>query len=435
MKKLLIVAALAANVVGYADLNSGNIVGYQTTVLPVGKSKFTVPFRSVGSNEKWRIGSILNVANIGDSVELKGGTAKVGLSDNGKHWYLDGSVIDDMEFDDGVSFSYLNCGNKPIQVTFAGSVSERRIDNLPPSTQNPAKNDNPRPVLEVRNNRPMMSMADLLSYSTVQLISTVAPNKFRTGTGFFFEFISGQYGIPVIISNRHVIDGVKKTQLLFTVAKDGRPTGETISYYPDYNRIKWIPHPDPTVDLAALPILPFLNYARDVHHVELFIAPFSSVQIPDEENFKGLNQLDDVIMIGYPDSLRDRVNNQPIFRKGSLATDPNKNFDGERVFLVDMPVYGGSSGSPILLANEGPHIDRVKHSFSTGNRLMLLGVNVATCIHSATGSVNVVVQPTAKVDLVTKTPIPNNLGVIIHASRIKELEQYVTNLIVNKPGK
>lgn len=173
--------------------------------------------------------------------------------------------------------------------------------------------------------------------------------------------------------------------------------------------------------------------------------------IPDDDYMQSITQTDEVIMIGYPGGLRDELNNQPIFRKGILATSPSKNFGGERKFLIDMPVYGGSSGSPILLFSETEHLERggTQAGIHLGGRLKLMGINAATFTSTETGLIVQIPVPTVvegSVDGNTEsattettspqylwgslTRIPNNIGVVIHASCLKDMETYVARRVL-----
>ena len=116
-----------------------------------------------------------------------------------------------------------------------------------------------------------------------------------------------------------------------------------------------------------------------------------------------------------------------------------------------MPVYWGSSGSPVLLFSDGMFFDRNSHSGILGGRIKLLGVNCATMISTVTGKVVPVPVPTVVEDeaptddtaneqqrnvaqrfaLEAKMSVPNNIGVIIHASRLKEIEEMFGNMLRN----
>ena len=159
-------------------------------------------------------------------------------------------------------------------------------------------------------------------------------------------------------------------------------------------------------------------------------------------------------MIGYPGGLWDNINNQPVFRKGILATSPQKNFQGRKEFLIDMPVYWGSSGSPVMLFSDGMYYDRSRGAGMLASRIKLLGINYATIINTVTGKVVPVPVPTVveedvrtnnetnteattpnqRFSLEAKMGIPNNIGIIIHASRLKEIEEMFANILRRSPN-
>ena len=59
--------------------------------------------------------------------------------------------------------------------------------------------------------------------------------------------------VPALVTNKHVVQGYSGTTLLFTVSKDGFPTDETVDFPLTGENCKWYGHPDPDVDLCALP--------------------------------------------------------------------------------------------------------------------------------------------------------------------------------------
>lgn len=312
-------------------------------------------------------------------------------------------------------------------------------------------------IIAPKVERPKLHMAELLSYVTVRL-SCVKNNGASYGTGFFYDIphvTNPTMHIPVIVSNRHVAKDVQETSVVFTLAgADSLPSSEKYTLRIDNRAFPWINHPDASVDLSVLPLAPALRHMEKQGKKPFFFA-FNSSYIPDEGYMKSITQTDEVVMIGYPGGLWDDVNNQPIFRKGILATSPSKNFGGRREFLIDMPVYWGSSGSPVLLFSEGAYYDRGcrdgAHGLMAGGRLKLLGINYATITSTVTGKVVPVPVPTVVEDMAStasgqlkpeeqrfsleaKMGIPNNIGIIIHASRLKEIEEMFANIVRNLPN-
>ena len=86
-----------------------------------------------------------------------------------------------------------------------------------------------------------------------------------------------------------------------------------------------------------------------------------------------LDDLEDVLMIGYPDGMSDSKNNLPIVRRGITATDYKIDYEGKKEFLIDASIFKGSSGSPILICNIGS-FNNANGELCLGNRIKFLGV-------------------------------------------------------------
>ena len=310
--------------------------------------------------------------------------------------------------------------------------------------------------------RPQMHPAELLSYLTVRLACVKPNGVVSCGTGSFYDIphiADKSLHIPVIVSNRHVVKDALETIITFTLADtNSHPSSEMYRIRINNGAFPWIGHPDASVDLSVLPVVPALNHMEAQGKRPFFFA-LNSSYIADDAYLKSITQTDEVIMIGYPGGLWDDVNNQPIFRKGILATSPRKNFQGRREFLIDMPVYCGSSGSPVLLFSEGAFLDRNKgvgaNGVMLGGRLKLLGINYATITNTVTGRVVPVPVPTVVEDematsnmtngqpsgrsqrfsLEAQMGVPNNIGIIIQASRLKEIEEMFANILRSLPNK
>ena len=302
----------------------------------------------------------------------------------------------------------------------------------PTKSENTGVTNNPTNALIKEVVRPKLHLADILSYLTMHIRSQHGQIPV-TGTGFFFTFkIKDGRGmsVPALVTNKHVVQGYSGTTLLFTIAKDGFPTDETVEFSLAGENRKWLGHPDPEVDLCALPILPIINHFKG-KGIEVFISPLDSSLVADAEFLKNVTQLDDVAMIGYPDGIWDKKNNQPIFRKGVFATRPSRDYNGKKEFIIDMPVYGGSSGSPVLIASDGPWVDRSHgHSLLTHAPTKLVGIVYKTFIHNDLGKLVAVPIPTAANDQnnAALVRVPNNLGLVISASRLLEMEDMFTTL-------
>jgi V8-like Glu-specific endopeptidase len=183
----------------------------------------------------------------------------------------------------------------------------------------------------------------------------------------------------------------------------------------------WRKHPDNDVDLCAMPIAPFVNMAVEKGQ-NLFYIPFDVSILPSEKQLNELTAMEEILMVGYPNGIWDQINNKPIFRKGITATNPTLDYNGKKEFLIDAACFPGSSGSPVLIFNEGGYRDKNGTLHLGSSRVILIGVLYAGPQHTTTGEIKIINVPVSQVP-VAISKIPNNLGLVIKAERIKELEK------------
>lgn len=271
-----------------------------------------------------------------------------------------------------------------------------------------------------------LSISEQLTYSTVRIECEYNDGNSGTGTGFFFRFLedpeSNSY-IPVVITNKHVIDGANKGRLIFTKANANNNPIDTQHFQATFDNFEslWRKHPDEDVDLCAMPIAPFLTEAQN-RGERLFYVSLDKSVIPTAQQLSDLSALEDILMIGYPNGIWDHVNNKPILRKGVTATHPNFDYCGKKEFMIDAACFPGSSGSPVFIFNEGGYRDKKGTSYFGASRIFLLGALYAGPQHTAQGDIQVIDVPTAQRP-VALSRIPNNLGLIIKSERIIELEE------------
>lgn len=281
-----------------------------------------------------------------------------------------------------------------------------------------------------------LPLSDLLSYLTVHIRSKTT-SGLATGTGFFFSFQrknkDGSVStMPAIVTNKHVIEGSQETTIRLTIGENGRPSKKAIDCTLSEKYGFWIGHPDKNVDLCCFPLFPLLRHLES-SAIRPFYGYLSSNQIATSNTLAEISQLDEATMIGYPDGLWDEMNNQPIFRKGSFATNPSLDYNGQREFVVDIPVYGGSSGSPILVVHDGAWLSRKGLMIGSRGRgeVLLVGIVYKTFLHNEQGRiVSVPIQVAANEQRlqVPQIRMPNNLGLAIKATRLFELEEALSLL-------
>ncbi|HEV2225442.1 MAG TPA: trypsin-like peptidase domain-containing protein [Nitrososphaerales archaeon] len=213
-------------------------------------------------------------------------------------------------------------------------------------------------------------------FSTARIVAKRNDGKSSTGTAFFFQFkFDETRTIPVLITNKHVISETKEgTFLLHLAEKDSTgkiiPSDESGSITLGEFEKSWIQHPG-GLDLCAMPIAQLLEAANKAGK-DIFYITFGEEILPTAQVLDELSAVEDITMVGYPIGLWDSVNNLPLFRRGITASHPAVDFEREPVGLLDIATFPGSSGSPVMLLNEGSFA--TKGGLTVGNRLYLLGI-------------------------------------------------------------
>ena len=269
-----------------------------------------------------------------------------------------------------------------------------------------------------------MNAAEWVLLSTIRIETTI-PNGISTGTGFFFNFcVEEETGtsIPTIVTNKHVIKDAIVGKLRFSLKDtNGKPIwGEFYDLKLDNFDKRWIFHPDPNVDLCILPIANIHNEIKKTQK-QLYYTILTLNDIPSKEEIVNtISRIEDITVVGYPDGIWDSYNNMPIVRKGITATSLQLDFNNEPKFLIDAAIYGGSSGSPVYIFNQGSY-SPANGGLVAGTRLKLVGIVYAVAQHTVNGEIKIVDIPAAKTPITTNL-IPNNLGVSIHARELEIFE-------------
>lgn len=271
-----------------------------------------------------------------------------------------------------------------------------------------------------------LSLTERLAYSTVRIECTYRNGSSGMGTGFFFNFLRNDAintTVPVIITNKHVVkDSIMGKLILSKADEHGQPVDEEHLPVEVQNFEQgWKMHPDPDVDLCAMPIASVLIGAENAG-IRLAIVPLeSSLLFTGIYRENDLDALEEVLMIGYPNGLWDSVNNKPIFRKGITATHPLKNYLGKKEFVIDIACFPGSSGSPIFTYHANTYKDEAG-KLLMDSRIRLIGVLYAGPQMKVNGEIEIVDIPTVQT-MQAASRVMINLGYVIKAERIIELEK------------
>jgi len=241
--------------------------------------------------------------------------------------------------------------------------------------------------------------------------------------------VNEQVHVPVLVTNRHVVAGAVLGRFCLTLKKDGVDEPDTGHHHwfeiSEFSS-RWLYHP--RADLAVMPVNPLFEEAKSIGRM-FFFAPLLPDLIPSPEELGDLPSLVDVVLVGYPNGLWDKVNNQPLFRKGVAATHPSIDYNGKAEFVIDAACFNGSSGSPVFLLELGRTISRSTGMTIGPSRVKLLGILYAGPVHVVTGEVRTVeIGPST----VSVTGIPNNLGYVVSSKEIQFFEPLLQFMVDNQ---
>lgn len=240
-----------------------------------------------------------------------------------------------------------------------------------------------------------------------------------------------------VVTNKHVIENSKKGILTIKIADSTYKLGDKIKSdtleIQDFNR-QWIKHP--TEDLAILPFDILGERFLVKHKSGYSFTWFSKEVIPSLRDSIKISSIEKVLMVGYPKSLWDSANNLPVVRQGLTATPFFSNFNGQKRFLIDIPTYSGSSGSPIVMYSFDPYWTDTTWMMNEF-RTFLLGIAVESYTYNEDGKLMPYFGVPSASDTLTKTyksqiSLPINIAVAIKSERLFDFESLINEYLLKK---
>lgn len=180
------------------------------------------------------------------------------------------------------------------------------------------------------------------------------------GTGFYYALQDSAKNASVIflVTNYHVLTGSAPSErkppigdnIAFFFHKDEKNSGDLKEVrYPLFTRLGdpiWITSKTYLeADVAIIP-LPSSTY----QDCKVFGISDEWTKAPIK-----LRPSSRVTLVGYPYGYEDTVNALPIWKTGSIASEPKVDFSGKPLFVVDVSAFPGMSGSPVFAVSYGAY--------------------------------------------------------------------------------
>jgi len=216
---------------------------------------------------------------------------------------------------------------------------------------------------------------------TTPIILLKGNKTISQGTGFYYGLQdSSQGAVLFLVTNYHVLTGYppekakppKGDNIIFYLHKDAENPGNikqirfplfTKNDKPVWLNSKEFPH----ADVAVIPIVPSLTTDAKV---------FGIAEDWTGGNIK-VRPTSTITLIGYPYGYYDKKNWLPIWKTGSIASEPDVDFEEKPLFLVDISAFPGMSGSPAFAIAYGAY-ETIEGPTTVGHVQKFLGIYAST---------------------------------------------------------
>ena len=269
------------------------------------------------------------------------------------------------------------------------------------------------------------SAAEQLFFTTIRIDTITSSGQGGSGTGFFFSYKKGEDIYLFIVTNKHVVDGASEVQFTFHQRDGSNPKiGERFELKVDLKSFPSFGHFDDDIDIAIFPLVPMEQAIKKDYGIDIFYRYISDDMIPNQKQIDKIDALEAVTFIGYPNGLWDSKNLLPIARQGNTASPIAIDFEGEPKFIIDASVFGGSSGSPVFIFDQGSYIEK-GGNLQAGTRLIFVGVIAAVFYHTEQNEIVSVPIPTKTVPMSVTTE-KLDLGIVFKSRVVVEtIEQFI----------
>lgn len=260
---------------------------------------------------------------------------------------------------------------------------------------------------------------DPQSLMTTPVVLMSGARQVGQGTGFFFASTlpDGTPDTVFLVTNHHVVTGISTQvsgvragdRIRFMIHDDPNNLESIrvveLQLYDDRGEPTWVQSTQyPEADVVLVPLPPKV-YA-DVR-LRVFTEAHTKADLK-------IRPTSGATLLGYPFGFYDKKHSLPIWKTGHVASEPDVDFEGHPMFLVDVSAFPGMSGSPVLAVATGIY-ESEEAVMRTGRVLKLLGIFSAMPVVQE----RKIDASTGQSAVSTETPL--QLGYVWKASLIADL--------------
>lgn len=193
-----------------------------------------------------------------------------------------------------------------------------------------------------------------LSLLTTPVILKKGTKELSQGTGFFFVKDNALY----LVTNYHVITG--------SAPSEGKnPIGDSIVFY--FHKEKENPKnvKEITYPLFTKSGLQVWESSKEFKNADVSVIPIPS-KLYEGCQVNAINEkwaeatikvrpTSPLTLVGYPYGYYDKLNSLPIWKTGSIASEPYVDFEDKPLFIIDISAFPGMSGAPAFVIVNGAY--------------------------------------------------------------------------------
>jgi hypothetical protein len=200
---------------------------------------------------------------------------------------------------------------------------------------------------------------DHLSLSTTPVFLWKGKRVVSQGTGFYFGRQAQGQAEGFLVTNYHMLTGrdpleakpPRGDSITIQLHKTGDTTSEVrevrLPLFTTEGQPVWVvSESTPEADLGIIPLPSAGLGGCNISCISSEWATESRLKVRPTSN---------VTLIGYPCGYYDTKNALPIWKTGTVASEPDIDFEGKPYFLVDVSAFPGMSGAPVCAIAYGTY--------------------------------------------------------------------------------